>query len=312
MSTPALAGDGQTADVCVVIPTRGRPQLLMRAVDSALAQSLAPSEVLVVVDGPDPETEDQVEAHPDPRVRLLRLPVNRGAAGARNAGVRAARSAWIAFLDDDDEWLPDKLADQWADVIEHARPRATVFATGVEWRSDHFTHQWPTRGPRPGEAVADYLFVRTRPGEGLLATPTILLTRDLARDHPFREDLRVHEDFDWFLDLDAQGIQFHVVLKPLVVVHAPRVRISLSSQSTWQASLGWALHRRSDMSSRAFSSFCLTEVLRGIRGARRLRPMIAVVAVALTGRTTPFDLGRALAIWAVPEDLRWRLRGQRR
>ena len=96
--------------VSVVIPTRGtKPAALERAVASALGQSRPPDEVVVVFDGP------AAPAHAwGPAVRAVALGAHSGGRPGvvRNGGVAAARGDWLAFLDDDDEWAPTKLAEQ--------------------------------------------------------------------------------------------------------------------------------------------------------------------------------------------------------
>src|SRR5262252_3157848 len=98
--------------VSVVIPSRNRPGIIGRAVRSALAQTFSLIEVIVVIDGPDRQTEQALAQIEDPRVRVVALNEPVGAQEARNTGVREARGPWIAFLDDDDEWLPTKLERQ--------------------------------------------------------------------------------------------------------------------------------------------------------------------------------------------------------
>jgi glycosyltransferase involved in cell wall biosynthesis len=98
--------------VSVVIPTKNRPSLVDRAVRSVLCQTIESLEVVVVVDGPDPETEAVLAKITDARLRVVVLPASGGAPAARNAGFSGARGAWIALLDDDDEWLPNKLERQ--------------------------------------------------------------------------------------------------------------------------------------------------------------------------------------------------------
>ncbi|WP_436704550.1 glycosyltransferase family 2 protein [Geodermatophilus sp. CPCC 205761] len=312
MDNSTVAATAGTADVCVVIPTRNRPDLVLRAVSSALAQRLSPAEVLVVVDGPDEATETALAGVDDPRLRVLPLPRSGGAAGARNAGVRATGREWIAFLDDDDEWSVDKLERQFRHVRENGVEGPVVYATGVEWRTDDFTFHYPRRSPRPGERVADYLFVRAHPGEGMLAVPTLLLRRELALAHPIPEHLRTHEEYDWFLDLDRNGCSFSVALEPLTTVHAPAVRSSVSTDAGWQSSLAWALARRAELGERAFSSFCLTDVARSARRAGGPRLFAAVLGMAVTARPLPRDVARFLVIWFVPQELRWRLSNRRR
>ena len=92
--------------VSVVIPTLRRPKLVLRAVASVLNQTYEQIEVIVVVDGPDQATIDVLRTVKDPRMQVVVNPRSLTAAGARNVGVDHARGEWIAFLDDDDEWLP--------------------------------------------------------------------------------------------------------------------------------------------------------------------------------------------------------------
>ncbi|WP_428939623.1 glycosyltransferase family 2 protein [Fontivita pretiosa] len=100
----------------VVIPTYNRAQIVIRAIDSALAQTLPPDEIIVVDDGSTDGTCELLHSrYRDARIRVVRQ-ANAGVSAARNAGVRAARGQWIAFLDSDDEWHPQKLATQIRDV----------------------------------------------------------------------------------------------------------------------------------------------------------------------------------------------------
>ena len=112
--------------VSVVIPTRNRAGLLGAAIRSALAQSFADLEVLVVDDASDDETPEVIAAATaDPRVRAHRLPHRSGGAAARNFGIARARGEYVAFLDDDDEWLPEKLARQ-LELFAQGSPRLGV------------------------------------------------------------------------------------------------------------------------------------------------------------------------------------------
>ena len=98
--------------VSVVVPTHDRAALLPRALDSVRRQSAPPGEVIVVDDGSTDGTGDLVRRR-FPEVRLLRQ-ANRGVSAARNRGIGAARGEWIALLDSDDAWLPEKLERQLA------------------------------------------------------------------------------------------------------------------------------------------------------------------------------------------------------
>ena len=96
----------------VIIPTRNRWPLLRTTLRSALDQEGVELEVVVVDDGSTDETAAGLASVGDERVRVVRHPASRGVAAARNAGIASARGEWLAFLDDDDLWAPDKLRTQ--------------------------------------------------------------------------------------------------------------------------------------------------------------------------------------------------------
>jgi teichuronic acid biosynthesis glycosyltransferase TuaG len=130
---PLTWPDGKT--ISVVIVTYQRPDACERALRSVLAQSESPLEVLVCDDCSADQTEARLRAweRRDERVRYLRTPLNSGApAATRNLGVKHARGDWIAFLDDDDEWLPGKLTTQLAAVA--TEPADVIAANAL--RSD--------------------------------------------------------------------------------------------------------------------------------------------------------------------------------
>lgn len=104
----------QAPTVSVVIPAFQRAGSIGRAVDSALRQTAADLEVIVVDDGSRDGTADVVRGIADPRVRLIEHATNRGGNAARQTGIDAARGRWVAFLDSDDLWLPGKLDKQLA------------------------------------------------------------------------------------------------------------------------------------------------------------------------------------------------------
>lgn len=98
--------------VSVIIPTYNRGKTLIRAIQSALDQTVAPFEVLVCDDGSTDDSEKKVLALGDARVKWIACGRNGMPAAPRNKGIREAGGEWIAFLDSDDEWRPGKLATQ--------------------------------------------------------------------------------------------------------------------------------------------------------------------------------------------------------
>ena len=102
--------DNSVLNVSVIIPTYNRKNLLKRALHSASSQTFVPQEIIVVDDGSSDGTKDWVLER-FPYVRYI-YQDNSGVSSARNAGIKEAKGSWIAFLDSDDEWMPDKLEKQ--------------------------------------------------------------------------------------------------------------------------------------------------------------------------------------------------------
>lgn len=181
-------------DVAVVIPTRDRPQLVATAVAAALAQQGVSVEVVVVDDGSDvPVT---VEA--DRRVRVVRLPSSRGVAGARNAGVAAADAPWVAFLDDDDLWAPDKLARQLEAMASTGRRWAY---TGDVYVDERLVPVLGAPPPDPHAVVVSLRRYNAMPAGG----SSVVVDAGLVAADPFDEALRRTEDWDLWLRLARHG-----------------------------------------------------------------------------------------------------------
>ena len=115
--------------VTVVIPTYNRAGQVVSAVDSVLNQSVPVQELIVVDDGSDDDTVGLLAAYGD-RVKVLQQE-NRGVSSARNLGIEAAQGEWLALLDSDDQWLPEKLARQL--TYHDANPEILVSQTDEKW-----------------------------------------------------------------------------------------------------------------------------------------------------------------------------------
>jgi glycosyltransferase involved in cell wall biosynthesis len=188
--------------ISVVIPTRDRPLLLERAVASVLAQVGVDVEVVVVDDG----SAVPVELRGDARVRIVRRGHPDGPATARNAGLAEVSEPWVAFLDDDDLWAPDKLALQLQALV--AAPDAGWVATGATLADAALV---PVRA-FPPPSVPDF-----RRRNRLIAGASSVLARTaLVRDlGGFDPAFAVLEDWDLWIRLAAAA--------PLAVVDRPLV-----------------------------------------------------------------------------------------
>jgi glycosyltransferase involved in cell wall biosynthesis len=116
-----------TPTVSVIIPTYNRARFLGRAIRSVLEQTYTDFELIVVDDHSDEDPTPLVETFEDPRLHYVRHEENQGNAATRNTAIRMARGRYLAFLDDDDEWEPEKLELQIPMLDESAPDEAMVY-----------------------------------------------------------------------------------------------------------------------------------------------------------------------------------------
>lgn len=186
-----------TPTVSVVIPTYNAAALLPEAVASVRAQQWPGLEIIVVDDGSTDNTESVLNALVgDGDLRWLRQE-NAGAAAARNRGIAEAKGEWIALLDADDIWLPEKLAIQFAELQKH--PEAAFGFSDVQVRLENGEERnLPT--PTSSQPLLYQLL-----NGNLFATPTVVVRRDcLLAVGAFDPDLRTGEDWDLWLRLSTR------------------------------------------------------------------------------------------------------------
>jgi glycosyltransferase involved in cell wall biosynthesis len=202
--------------VSVVIPTFNRPRELLRAVRSVLAQDFADMEMLVVDDNPPDSDERRLTRAAldgaDPRVRHLETPGSFGGAGARNVGIQAARGAFVAFLDDDDEWLPGKLAAQLALFATLGDEYCSVDTGFFEIDERRNTTRVVLPALR-GDIFED-LLVKHK-GRAPKLSSMMVRTAALKALGGFDEELPSRQDLDLYLRLARQW-RFEFIPEPLV------------------------------------------------------------------------------------------------
>jgi glycosyltransferase involved in cell wall biosynthesis len=295
-------------DISVVIPTRGRPEMLRRALRGVLLQTFQRFEVVVVLDGEDSVTAGVVEQFADPRIRLLTLQASVGGSQARNLGARAARGRYIALLDDDDEWLPAKLAAQ-IELAEACCGLNFVVVTEYLYRAEGQPDEvWPAHLPAPGEPLSEFLFS----SRGGFQTSTYLCRRELLLRVPFTSGLKKHQDWDWFLQLTAlPGFELLVIPEALSIYWVPqRSRVSVSGHLDWAFSHGWARSRRALMTRKAYARFVVKICTRSalLQGAG-LSAFVALFRdLVVLGSPTPLLLAEFFVSATLPDRLRARIR----
>ena len=183
-------------DISVIIPTYNRKNTLPRAVESVLNQTYRPIEIIVVDDGSTDGTKEWF-SEMYPLVHYI-YQVNSGVSSARNTGINSARGDWIALLDSDDEWLPDKLEIQ-----------VKLLQNNAELRFCHTNEIWIRNGVRINQMKKHQKYggnifkkcldiCRISPSSSLFHTSVI---KDVGL---FDESLDVCEDYDLWLRITAK------------------------------------------------------------------------------------------------------------
>lgn len=222
-------------DVTVIVPTRNRSALLAMTLRSVLRQQNVELEVIVVDEGSTDDTAAMLSRLGDPRVRVLRHEVPYGVSTARNRGAAAAVGEWLGFVDDDDLWAPEKLAQQL-----HA-----ATSTGRDWvytGSVNISDEGRILYGRPPLAPEQIMAVLPRynaiPGGG---SNVVVHRAAWARVGPFDTRLRNTEDWEMWIRLAKHG--------PPACVNRPL--------------LGYRVHRSN-------ASLDIAEIVRGTKLIERL------------------------------------------
>ena len=233
--------------VSVVIPTRDRHRRLSLALRSALAQREVNLEVIVVDDGSRDGTSQAIRRLADPRIRLVRHESPLGESAARNRGIAEAAGTWIAFLDDDDVWAPDKLRRQLQAMADAGRNWAYAGHVTIDDRFRILTGSPPLPPERVMESLSRYNAV---PGS---ASNVIATAELLALVGPFDAGLKRTPDWDMWLRLARAGAPAWVCA-PLVAicVHAGNMSRDMSVMfrelktlaDRYGIAVDWARHYR--------------------------------------------------------------------
>ena len=180
--------------VSVIIPTYNRAALVSEAVASVLAQTWRDFEVLVVDDGSTDATPEALAPYAS-RIRLWRRESRGGVSAARNTGISAARGEWLAFLDSDDLWLPEKLARQMTYLAAH--PEQLWCQTEETWVRRGVRVNQPLTHQKIGGRIFRQSLERC-----MVSPSAVILHRRLLEQHGgFDEILPAAEDYDLWLRL---------------------------------------------------------------------------------------------------------------
>ncbi|MDP6339031.1 MAG: glycosyltransferase family A protein [Candidatus Marinimicrobia bacterium] len=193
-------------DISVIIPTFNRAHTLPRALDSVMVQTLQSMEIIIVDDGSTDETNAVLADYPG---LCIISQDNRGVSAARNVGIEKAGGEWLAFLDSDDEWLKEKLENQWDAICNDDKLIC------------HTEEIWIRNGQRVNpmkkhQKFGGMIYERCLP-LCVISPSSVMIHRSVFEDvGVFDESLEVCEDYDLWLRICAKySVLF--IDEPLIV-----------------------------------------------------------------------------------------------
>jgi glycosyltransferase involved in cell wall biosynthesis len=311
-----MSGASGVAAVTAIVPTSGNRESLGAAVASALAQR--DCEVAVNVVG-DRTTLEEISDRlgplvDDERVTVHILPASaRGANAARNLGARTAETEWVAFLDDDDTWHPDKVSKSLEAVPdgEHNVIMSHRFVARTRERD----YVWPRFAPETSTHLSEYLFCRRGffDGDGCLQSSSLLTSRELAVNTPFREDLPRHQDHDWVLRCVYEAGATVKMIPDVLSVYEVSTPgdAAIGGQGRWRERWDWASNNRHLFSARGYAGFLTSfGVFAAAADGERRAVWFLVREACRSGRPRVRDLAVAAALATIPLATRRRLRAR--
>lgn len=195
--------------ISVVIPTYNRPELLKNSINSVLSQSFPDTEIIVIDDCSTDNTQSVLGNYKDGRLKVIRNKTNMGIAAVRNIGVTNSQGKYIAFLDDDDEWLPGKLEKQ-LDILEGGSVNLGCVYTGILVINSDGDQVLQTTIPQYRNNILKELLF-----QNFITTSTVVLKKAcFEKVGLFDEEIPYGEDYDMWIRI-AKEFEYDFVKEPL-------------------------------------------------------------------------------------------------
>jgi glycosyltransferase involved in cell wall biosynthesis len=269
-------------------------------------------EVIVVIDGPDNTTREVLASINDFRLKVIELPSKKGQTPARNAGFAETQGEWLASLDDDDEWLPEKLAKQLK-VAQQSQFLYPIIACLNIVHTPQGDYIWPRRLPAPSEHLSEYLLARNGwfRGEGVIQSSMLFFKKALIQKMPMRENPGIHTDWDWLLHTNTlEGVGIEFVPEALSIWNQEQQKTA-GTIVNWQPSLDWiqALKDNGLVTPCAYAAFLMIPLGAAAAKAGDWRAFWLLLWKAVKqGKPKPIYFPLYFGIWLFPPKMRRWLR----
>lgn len=241
--------------VSVVIPTYNRETKILRAIESVQLQTHHNLEILIIDDASTDNTQEIVNSLSDHRIRYFKFDENSGGATARNKGIELAGGEFVAFLDSDDEWMPDMLEKSLDNYNREDRRRTIIFSQ-LLMDNKRATKVFPSSIYNGGD-LSDYIFCE----KGLVSTITLFMPKNVASEIQFKPSLRKHQDYDFVLRAYKAGVQFKMIDEILAIWHCEPRSDRMGQQSEYEYSYNWLINNSDLFTEKSYYRFPKRDII---------------------------------------------------
>jgi amylovoran biosynthesis glycosyltransferase AmsB len=258
--------------ISVIIPYYSNVDTIERALQSVLDQKTLPFEILLINDAsPDwKKAEKTVSIINNLLIKVIHHSINKNGSAARNTGIKNAKGEYLAFLDADDEWLPNHLST-YVEMLTDDNKNNLFYCQSIV-KSGGFNDLLMPENGLEKHSLSEYLFCE----KGFIPTPSLFISRELALNNLFNEDLIRHQDYDFLFRLNEKKIDFVFSDHTGVVVHWENNDIE-DKGGTADYSLNWATNHKKWFSSKAFSYFILKHVVYSLWKNRQIKIGLSIL-----------------------------------
>ena len=192
-----MSYDKAIEEISVIIPTYNRCDLLKRAINSVIKQTITPKEIIIVDNGSTDQTYQMVSSL-FPEINYF-IEKKRGVSAARNKGILESKSKWIAFLDSDDAWKPTKLEKQMEYSVFNQDKYRIIHTDETWYRNKKFLNQLKKHKKSGGNIFKNSLQLCC------ISPSSVFLKKQIFDDYGlFDENLEVCEDYDMWIRITAK------------------------------------------------------------------------------------------------------------
>ena len=245
--------------ISIIMAAYNANKTIRNAIESILAQTYTNWELLVVDDCSRDDTATVVSTYSDPRIRLLQNSQNSGVSISRKKGMEAAQGEWIAVLDSDDAWMPDKLEKQMK--LAHETGAELIFTGSSFMDNDGHTIDWQLHVP----PVLSY---RKLLKQNLISNSSVLVKASLYKQHYAIGD-EMHEDFAIWLGITKTGRMAFGIDEPLLIYRV--ASSSKSSDKLRAAKMNWNTYRYAGLNPVTASYYMCWYAVKGLLKYRHLK-----------------------------------------